>query len=96
MAERYHGMHINSGTTLLVDSAIKPVDGNILLAQVNGEFEVYRLVTVSRRGLESLIDKNDFIAFGDEFLDDEIIIEGVVTFIIYNAKNEVFDDTIVF
>jgi hypothetical protein len=52
-----------------------------------------RLVTIVRRGLESLIDKNDFIAFGDEFLDDRIVIEGVVTFIINDACNQVFDDT---
>lgn len=96
IAERYHGMHINSGTKLLVDSSIKPVDGNLLLTQVNGEYVVFRLVTILRHGLESLIDKSEFIPFGDEFVDDEIVIEGVVTFIIYDAKNEVFDDTVVF
>ncbi|TDS97757.1 DNA polymerase V [Rahnella sp. BIGb0236] len=96
IAERYHGKHINSGTMLLIDPAIKPVDGNLLLARINGDLDVWRLVTILRRGLESLIDQNDFIAFGDEFLDDEIIIEGVVTFIIYDARNEVFDDTVVF
>lgn len=95
-AEHYHGEHINSGTMLLVDSSIKPVDGNIILTQMNGEYEVYRLVTVLRRGLESLIDKNDFIQFGEEFVDDEIVIEGVVTFIISDARNDVFDDTVVF
>ncbi|WP_426785897.1 hypothetical protein [Rahnella variigena] len=89
-------MHINSGTKLLVDSSIKPVDGNLLLTQVNGEYGVFRLVTILRHGLESLIDKSEFIPFGDEFVDDEIVIEGVVTFIIYDAKNEVFDDTVVF
>lgn len=95
-AERYHGKGICSGTMLLVDSSIRPVDGNILLAQINGEYEVYKLVTILRHGLESLIDKNDFIQFGNEFMDDEIVIEGVVTFIIYDARNEVFDDTVVF
>lgn len=93
IAESYHGMCINSGTMLIVDSAIKPLDGHLLLIQIDGKPEVYRLVTIVRRGLESLIDKNDFIAFGDEFLDDRIVIEGVVTFIINDACNQVFDDT---
>ena len=96
IAESYHGMRINSGTKLLVDSSIKPVDGNIILTQINGQYEVYRLVTIVRHGLESLIDKNEFIQFGEEFIDDEIMIEGVVTFIISDARNDVFDDTVVF
>ena len=92
VAERYHGKHINSGTMLLIDPAIKPVDGNLLLAQINGELDVWRLVTILRRGLESLIDKNVFIEFGEAFTDDELVIEGVVTHIIYDARNDVFDD----
>lgn len=93
IAESYHGMCINSGTMLIVDSAIKPVDGHLLLIQIDGKPEVYRLVTIVRRGLESLIDKDDFIAFGDEFFDEGIVVEGVVTFIINDAGNQVFDDT---
>lgn len=94
IAERYHGKHINSGTMLLIDPAIKPVDGNLLLAQINGELDVWRLVTILRRGLESLIDKNVFIEFGEAFTDDELVIEGVVTHIICNTWNDVFEDTL--
>ncbi|CAH0167924.1 hypothetical protein SRABI106_00818 [Rahnella aquatilis] len=43
--------------------------------------------------LSQVIDKDEFIAFGDEFLDDGIVVEGVVTFIINDAGNQVFDDT---
>ncbi|WP_112198749.1 hypothetical protein [Rahnella sp. NRRL B-41462] len=77
----------------LVDSAIKPLDGHILLILLDGKHEVYRLVTIVRRGLGSLIDKDDFIDFGDEFFDDGIVVEGVVKFIINDAGNLVFDDT---
>ena len=93
ISERYHGMNINSGTMLVLDPAIKPVDGNLLLAQINGEMQVWRLVTILRHGLESLADKNVFIEFGEAFTDDELVIEGVVTHIIYDARNDVFDDT---
>lgn len=93
ISERYHGMNINSGTMLVLDPAIKPVDGNLLLAQINGEIQVLRLVTILRHGLESLADKNVFIEFGESFTDDELMIEGVVTHIIYDARNDVFDDT---
>lgn len=44
-------------------------------------------------GLESLADSNVFIEFGDAFTDDELVIEGVVTHITHDARNEVFDDT---
>lgn len=91
-ADRYHGMQINSGTMLLIDPTIKPVDGHLLLAQINGEVRVWRLVTILRQGLESLIDKNEFIEFGDSFSDEDLVIEGVVTHIIYDARNNVFDD----
>ncbi|KAB8308043.1 hypothetical protein EH227_15615 [Rouxiella chamberiensis] len=79
---------------LLVDSAIKPVVGHLLLVQIDVKHEVYRLVTIVRRGLESLIDKADFIAFYGEFLDEGIVVEGVVAFIINDAGNQVFDDTL--
>ena len=65
---------------LMIDPAIKPVDDNLLLAQINGE-------------LDSLADKHVFIEFGEAFTDDELVIEGVVTHIIYDARNDVFDDT---
>lgn len=92
-ADRYHGMQINSGTMLLIDPTIKPVDGHLLLAQINGEMRVWRLVTILRQGLESLIDKKEFIEFGDSFSDQDLVIDGVVTHIIYDARNDVFDDT---
>ena len=38
-------------------------------------------------------NKNVFIEFGEAFTDDEVVIEGVVTHIIYDARNDVFDDT---
>ena len=77
---------------VLQSSAIKPAEGNLLVAQINGEIDVWRLETIMRHGLASLID-DTFIPFGDSFTDDEIVIEGVVTFIIYDAKNDVFDDS---
>jgi len=92
IAERSHGKHIVAGTCLLVSSSIKPAEGNLLIAQINGEIDVWRLETIMRHGLASLID-DTFIPFGDSFTDDEIVIEGVVTFIIYDARNDVFDDS---
>ena len=77
----------------MIDSSIKPVDGHLLLARVDGELGVWRLVTIMRYGIESLADKNVFIEFGDAFTDDDLVIEGVVTHIIYDARNDVFDDT---
>jgi len=54
---------------------------------------VWCLVSILRRGLESLIDKDTFIMFGDEFMDDAIEVEGVITHAILDMRNDVFDDT---
>lgn len=93
VTDRYQGQSIKAGSTLLIDSSIKPVDGHLLLARVDGELGVWRLVTILRRGLESLIDKDTFIMFGDEFMDDAIEVEGVITHAILDMRNDVFDDT---
>jgi hypothetical protein len=50
-------------------------------------------VTILRRGLESLADKNVDIKFGEAFTDDKLVIGYVITQIFYNARNDVFDDT---
>ncbi|NWA37828.1 hypothetical protein HX889_09205 [Pseudomonas reactans] len=86
-------MGIVSGTMLLVDGAIKPVHRNIVLATINGDVDVWRLYTIARYGLESLADTGTFLLFGNEFMYDEVMIEGVVTFIIYDERNDVFDDS---
>lgn len=93
VTDRYEGQSIKAGSTLVIDSSIKPVDGHLLLARVDGELGVWRLVTILRRGLESLIDKDTFIMFGDEFMDDAIEVEGVITHAILDMRNDVFDDT---
>lgn len=95
VVERYLGEGINSGAMLIIDTAIKPVDGHRLLARVDGEVELWRLITILRRGLESTIDKR-FISFGDEVVDDSIEVLGVVTHVILDMRNDVFDDTVVF
>ncbi|MGA5656593.1 hypothetical protein [Rahnella contaminans] len=48
-----------------------------------------------RHGLESTVDKR-FISFGDEVVDDSIEVLGVVTHVILDMRNDVFDDTVVF
>lgn len=100
VTDRYQGQSIKAGSTLMIDSSIKPVDGHLLLARVDGELGVWRLVSgvwclvsILRRGLESLIDKDTFIMFGDEFMDDAIEVEGVITHAILDMRNDVFDDT---
>lgn len=60
IAERSHGIHIISGTRIVLDISKKPVHGNLLIAQINGEMDVWRLVTYPKRGLESLVDNGVF------------------------------------
>ncbi|THD55487.1 hypothetical protein ERD95_03145 [Enterobacteriaceae bacterium ML5] len=61
---------------MLIDPAIKPVDGNLLLAEIDGELDVWRQVTTLPRGLESLAYKNVFMEFGEALTDGELMIES--------------------
>jgi len=45
VTDRYQGQSIKAGSTLMIDSSIKPVDGHLLLARVDGELGVWRLVS---------------------------------------------------
>lgn len=93
VSDRPHGPGIFVGSLLVIDSAIKPVHGNIIAVLINSEFFIKRLSLYPRRGLVSLFDEKDFIALSDRYLEDtEVVVEGVVTWSINDTRADVFDD----
>ncbi len=71
---------IHSGDILIVDRAITPVDGKIVIAVINGEFTVKRLN--KKDGQVWLVSENP--EFADIHITDEVDFEiwGVVTYVI--------------
>jgi DNA polymerase V len=78
------GAHIMEGDILVVDRALVPKDGNIVIASVDGEFTVRRL-SLHKNGTISLLSENP--AYLPRALrdDQERSVFGVVTFVIHKC-----------
>ena len=78
------GAGILSGDLLLVDRAVEPANGDIVVASVDGELTVKRF---SRRGRRTkLLAANPAypaIELGD---GQELVVWGVVTYVLHNAR----------
>lgn len=77
------GVGIHSGDLLIVDRSLTPTPGKIVIAAVNGELTVKRFST--HQGRVQLLAENAHyppIELRDDF---ELVIWGVVTYIIHPA-----------
>lgn len=86
-AETIWRVGIMKDAMLVVDSAVTPVDGSIIVCQLNDELRLKRLRLSPVRGLEDLNypDRNHVMTPESEIL-------GVVTYIINDARSGEFDD----
>ena len=75
---------IYSGDILVVDRSIRPVHDKIVIAAVNGELLVKRLY--KRNGRHALISENKTYPPITLDPESEVVIWGVVTFIIHQAR----------
>jgi DNA polymerase V len=74
---------INHGDMLIVDKSIEPVDGKIVVAAIDGELTVKRLSKKSGKIYLLPANKNyNPIVIQDQ----DLIIWGVVTYVIHEAK----------
>jgi len=78
-------IHANlvEGDRLIVDCSLTPMPGRIVIAAVDGEFTVKRLI--KRRGRYYLKPENDGYPERDITDDENVEIRGVVTYIIHKA-----------
>lgn len=79
--ETIPGAGIEAGDVLLVDRAVAPVSGNLLVASVEGELVVRRLVV---QGKDTRLEAADSSVGDDVVADDSTGFEvwGVVTYVI--------------
>ena len=75
--------NVNEGDLLVVDSALTAVDGDIVVAAVDGEFTVKKLRTHPVLQLVPMNPNYQPITFQDE---ESLEIFGVVTLIVYAAR----------
>lgn len=78
---------INAGALLVVNSAMKPADGSIIAARLNGEFRVVRYRTVPILHFEELEhpDRRLPIEEGAE-MDGDGVCFGVVTHVLNDVR----------
>ncbi|HQP31780.1 MAG TPA: translesion error-prone DNA polymerase V autoproteolytic subunit [Deltaproteobacteria bacterium] len=77
------GSGIHPGDILIVDKALEPYDGSIVIAVVNGEFTVKRFKR--ERGRCWLIPENPAYAPIEIVGDMQLEVWGVVTYVIHKA-----------
>jgi len=75
---------ITCGDILIVDRSITPKDKQIVVAMLDGEFTVKRLRR--KKGQVFLVAENNAFAPMEITDDQELVIWGVVTFVIHQPK----------
>lgn len=84
---------IIEGAMLIVDAALQPRDGSLLVCSVDGEFKFKRYRTHPEPYLENLENgKRERLRKVGEISDDDKPIFGVITYIINDARSGEFDD----
>ena len=78
------GAHITDGDVLVVDRAVEPVDGKIVVAVLDGDLAVKR-IRVREEGL-FLVSENDLYPPIPVEGEQELTIWGVVTHVIHACK----------
>ncbi|EFW0569964.1 peptidase, partial [Shigella flexneri] len=73
---------VQNGDLLVVDRAEKPQHGDIVIAEIDGEFTVKRLLLRPRPALEPVSDSPEFRTLYPE----NICIFGVVTHVIHRTR----------
>lgn len=82
---------IIQGALLVVDSALSPCDGSLLVCDIGGEFMVRRYRTHPQPHLENLVNgKREKLP--DETFGESQAVFGVITYIINDARSGEFDD----
>ena len=78
------GAGILSGDRLLVDRAIEPQSGDVVVAAIDGELTVKRFLRQGRR--TALLAANPSYPSIELREGQELVVWGVVTFVLHNAR----------
>ena len=82
--ESMTGAGILSGDLLLVDRAIEPTNGDVVVAAIDGELTVKRFLRQKKR--TALLAANPAYPSIELCEGQELVVWGVVTFVLHNAR----------
>ena len=82
--ESMTGAGILSGDLLLVDRAIEPTNGDVVVAAIDGELTVKRFLRLKKR--TALLAANPAYPSIELCEGQELIVWGVVTYVLHNAR----------
>lgn len=83
---------IKRGALLIMDTSLKPVDGSLVICHLNGKIRLLRLRILPRVHLEELDRPDQKTYITDDDCEERVVIKGVVTYIINDARTGEFDD----
>ena len=83
---------IKKGALLIMDTSLKPVDGSLVICHLNGKIRLLRLRLLPGVHLEELDRPEQKTYITDDDCEERVVIKGVVTYIVNDARTGEFDD----
>lgn len=83
---------IKKGALLVMDTSLTPVDGSLVICHLNDQIRLLRLRLFPRPHLEELDRPDNKVFITDDDCEERVVVKGVITFIINDARTGEFDD----
>ena len=83
---------IKKGALLVMDTSLTPVDGSLVICHLNEQIRLLRLRLFPRPNLEELDRPDNKVFITDDDCEERVVVKGVITFIINDARTGEFDD----
>ncbi|MEH3452346.1 S24 family peptidase [Phytobacter diazotrophicus] len=83
---------IKKGALLIMDTSLRPVDGSLVICHLNEQIRLLRLRLFPRPHLEELDRPDNKVFITDDDCEERVVVKGVITFIINDARTGEFDD----
>ncbi|WP_035891793.1 DNA polymerase V [Siccibacter colletis] len=83
---------IKHSALLIVDCSLRPCDGSLVLCNIDGVIKVRRYRILPAPRLECLDDSTRVNMLGSDEHGSEVVVRGVITYILNDARTGEFDD----
>ena len=83
---------IKKGALLVMDTSLTPVDGSLVICHLHEKIRLLRLRFLPQVHLEELDHADQKTWITDDDCEERVVVKGVVTYIINDARTGEFDD----
>ncbi len=83
---------IKKGALLVMDTSLIPVDGSLVICHLNEQIRLLRLRMLPQVHLEELDRPDSKTYITDDDCEERVVVKGVITYIINDARTGEFDD----